>query len=645
MSRQPPADEIQEFTLLPPVRGRYTAKRAFDNAAAAGRCRTFNFLRANAQTVSLIEGNVAFAAQSNFNVSVLNNKVVFSYKSATRDDIVYVNGQDLRVFDVTSLLGVDALVAANVIPADTQERMGYVRFRGKVLISTTTNGLWWYDGDTRTARKAGVVAPAAQPTGAVGAGGSLTGDYKLVYTFVNDQGHESNPSPASATVTATADKIDWATIAVGATGTASRRLYRTTASGATYLFLTTIADNVTTTYTDDVADAALGAEVDSDNTVPPTNIRQILASQSRVFLVDMDGQTVWASKIDATTGLPNWESFPAKLSIALAFSGGVDKAKAGIFYGGDIFAFGGFSVAQVIGDVATGIAVQRPQIGMGLLSPFAWCVTPKGMVFMNNSREMRRWNGVDEPENIGWRIQGDLDLFYTETSLTGPALSYDPAFNCVYLSAKNALTQAIQMESLEWFTPGWTNTFMHIAEHDNRLIGVYDATCTLRGSFDLGLATAGGAPVYDTIAGQSGVVSGQIEYWQWSPSPGDDIEWASIEITIKAKPYAFDGTPPLLTVEWGFDGSRTNMRKQIFPFLKPFFGRFRSTLGENPDRTIVIEPNRTAKYLNLRLTTGTTYGSAIGGVEISRIAVNVKVLNQTQDAHRSTGGGNQNVFR
>jgi hypothetical protein len=48
-------------------------------------------------------------------------------------------------------------------------------------------------------------------------------------------------------------------IAIGPGGTTARKLYRTESGGAAYKFVTTIADNTTTTYQDNKSDASLGA--------------------------------------------------------------------------------------------------------------------------------------------------------------------------------------------------------------------------------------------------------------------------------------------------------------------------------------------------------------------------------------------------
>lgn len=97
-----------------------------------------------------------------------------------------------------------------------------------------------------------------------GAGNVENGAHGYAFTYVDANGIESGTSgTASVTVTdkTTNGKVSVSSVAVGPTGTASRKVYRTVAAGSTYKLLTTIADNVTTTYTDNTADASLGATI------------------------------------------------------------------------------------------------------------------------------------------------------------------------------------------------------------------------------------------------------------------------------------------------------------------------------------------------------------------------------------------------
>ena len=92
--------------------------------------------------------------------------------------------------------------------------------------------------------------------------GNPNGTYTYMTTYVTASG-ETEGSPASASlVTGGAFQVTVADIRTwwGRTVT-SRKLYRTLTGGTAHKLLTTIADNTTTTFTDNVADGSLGADV------------------------------------------------------------------------------------------------------------------------------------------------------------------------------------------------------------------------------------------------------------------------------------------------------------------------------------------------------------------------------------------------
>lgn len=98
-----------------------------------------------------------------------------------------------------------------------------------------------------------LAAPVSAATAAIGVAGILTGDYDYQVTYLDGVGNETMPSPTSNTVTATGDRIDLTGILVGPAGTSSRKLYRRQDSTGPWFLVTTIADNVTTIYTDNGA--------------------------------------------------------------------------------------------------------------------------------------------------------------------------------------------------------------------------------------------------------------------------------------------------------------------------------------------------------------------------------------------------------
>lgn len=91
--------------------------------------------------------------------------------------------------------------------------------------------------------------------------GNLTGVYSYVVTFVTALG-ETEGGFVSQDVTTAAQRVNLTDIPTwwGRTVT-SRKIYRTAGGGLQHKLLTTIADNLTTTFADNVLDAGLGADV------------------------------------------------------------------------------------------------------------------------------------------------------------------------------------------------------------------------------------------------------------------------------------------------------------------------------------------------------------------------------------------------
>jgi len=117
------------------------------------------------------------------------------------------------------------------------------------------------------------VAPGGSITDALagaGAGVVEDGDHDYIVTFVTAQG-ETSAGTASAGVTvadqSTDGQVSLTAIPVSANANVtSRKIYRRFNATGDYKLVTTIADNTTTTYTDNTANASLGAVVPTENT-------------------------------------------------------------------------------------------------------------------------------------------------------------------------------------------------------------------------------------------------------------------------------------------------------------------------------------------------------------------------------------------
>lgn len=123
----------------------------------------------------------------------------------------------------------------------------------------------------RMGSSAGEPAPSALTAALAGSGAGNVdnGAHRYAVTFVTADG-ETGLGTISDIVTV-ADKtvngkVSLTAIPLGGSFVTSRKIYRTSAGGSTYLLLTTLADNTTTIYTDNTADASLGAQAPSTNT-------------------------------------------------------------------------------------------------------------------------------------------------------------------------------------------------------------------------------------------------------------------------------------------------------------------------------------------------------------------------------------------
>jgi hypothetical protein len=108
-------------------------------------------------------------------------------------------------------------------------------------------------------------APTATLAGA-GAGLVTSGTHSYLVVFGRNQapakGQMGTASGSVTTATGSDGKVNLTAIPLGPTGTVRRYIYRTAAGNALvgpWLLLTTIEDNTTTTYLDNIADGSLGA--------------------------------------------------------------------------------------------------------------------------------------------------------------------------------------------------------------------------------------------------------------------------------------------------------------------------------------------------------------------------------------------------
>jgi hypothetical protein len=146
----------------------------------------------------------------------------------------------------------------------------------------------------------GVYPPTSTPVVTSQATGSLTGGYRYKITNVNSASVESDVGPTNATFAAASATLRVTIQTFAASyGVNARNIYRTATSGSVFKFVATVANNTSTTYDDNLADASLGVDAPTDNGVPP-KYNVIKYHQGRLFMNDADNPNfLWFSDIDS----------------------------------------------------------------------------------------------------------------------------------------------------------------------------------------------------------------------------------------------------------------------------------------------------------------------------------------------------------
>lgn len=161
-------------------------------------------------------------------------------------------------------------------------------------------------------------APAA-PTAALVStptpGNVNTGAHRYVVTFVTSTG-ETQAGTISAAVTvadsAVNGQVELSDIQIGGALVTARKIYRTAAGGTAYLLLATIANNTATTYTDNIADASLGAGAPTTNTTADPALLRMIQSVRERAETEL-GRALVTQTVDAY-----FRSFPTTTTPAIA---------------------------------------------------------------------------------------------------------------------------------------------------------------------------------------------------------------------------------------------------------------------------------------------------------------------------------------
>lgn len=123
------------------------------------------------------------------------------------------------------------------------------------------------------------VAPSAAPASPAAPGNVDNGAHRYIVTFVTADG-ETQAGLESAVVTV-ADKtvngqVLLSNIQCGGSLVIARKIYRTKVGSSVYYLMATLADNVATSYTDNIADASLGAQAPVVNTTGDPLLKSLI---------------------------------------------------------------------------------------------------------------------------------------------------------------------------------------------------------------------------------------------------------------------------------------------------------------------------------------------------------------------------------
>jgi hypothetical protein len=179
-------------------------------------------------------------------------RYIGSLGTLVKENIVVVDGKVIKNFLGTSVIMYEGLTAGH--------KCTFAVLNDKLFIANGYDDVLVYDGTN--AYEMG--APLAKNLGAAGV---LTGAYYYAITYEKDS-VELVTGAVSNTVNPTTNSIT-VTCPIGPAGITDRKLYRTEAGRTQLKLLTTLGDNTTTTFVDNIADSSLGSDIPSVNSEAP----------------------------------------------------------------------------------------------------------------------------------------------------------------------------------------------------------------------------------------------------------------------------------------------------------------------------------------------------------------------------------------
>lgn len=209
----------------------------------------------------------------------------FSTASAAR--LVYASGGTVysRNEGAGTETSIGSIHASNI--AD------FTTFQDKLFISDGSSALQKWSGSGNLVG-VGITAPATACTAADGGAGLLDSSisgyrpYRYYITYFAADGTESNPSPVSNELSITNKQASLSSIPTSADSQVTgRNIYRDGGALTQAKLVGTIADNTTTTFTDNTADIRVGTvQMSTSNDKPPSGLSSLIAFKGRLIAID-----------------------------------------------------------------------------------------------------------------------------------------------------------------------------------------------------------------------------------------------------------------------------------------------------------------------------------------------------------------------
>lgn len=323
----------------------------------------------------------------------------------------------------------------------------WVQFRDWLIFGNGIDTNFKYQG--KELPQALTIAQPSACSAAAGAAGTLTGSYSYRVSFRNSFDGTESLASAAVTVSLSSQKGSLSSIPVSTDAQVnSRRIYRLDPNATVYRYLADIADNSTTTYTDDTASITSNSAInDYRGHLPGCKYWEVFAGR------------IWAA---------NSGAFPAGLYFSEANT--LDFPAANVIYvdrgdGDEITglraAFGGLvifkrkSIHFLSGDGATSFQVRIMVPGHGCVSAQTIGESPRGLYYLGQDG-VYLFTGSGEPQFVSITQQNIFKMLAPDTR-NFSAGAYIPHKHLYLVSFDTASAEALDFYDAQstLFTAYW----------------------------------------------------------------------------------------------------------------------------------------------------------------------------------------------